>query len=141
MRRLGAVALMVSDHDEALDFYVRTLGFEVMSDVDEGAKRWVSVRPPGAETALVLARGPDGPRERVAYFLETDDFARDHAAMLAAGVRFEEAPRREPYGTVAVWRDPFGNRWDLIEPAEPLPSASTSPSSHTPSPSSSGSTR
>ena len=115
--RLAAVALMVDDHDEAIGFYVRRLGFELVEDADEGAKRWVTVRPPGAETALVLARGCDRPRERVAYFLQTDDFARDHAAMLAAGVAFEEAPRREPYGTVAVWRDPFGNRWDLIEPA------------------------
>ena len=116
-RRLGAVALMVGDHDEALAFYVGRLGFVLVEDVDEGHKRWVVVRPPGAEAALVLAVGSDRPPARVAYFLETDDFARDHAAMRAAGVRFEEAPRHEPYGTVAIWRDPFGNRWDLIEPA------------------------
>ena len=117
MRRLGAVALMVDDQDEAIAFYVGLLGFERIEDVDEGRKRWVTVRPPGAETALVLAVGSDRPPARVAYFLETDDFARDHAAMLAAGVAFEEVPRRELYGTVAVWRDPFGNRWDLIERA------------------------
>ena len=116
-RRISAVALMVDDHDAAIDFYVGTLGFELVSDVDEGRKRWVTVRPPGAETALVLAVGADGPRARVATSLQTDDFARDHAAMLAAGVAFEEPPRHEPYGIVAVWRDPFGNRWDLIEPA------------------------
>jgi catechol 2,3-dioxygenase-like lactoylglutathione lyase family enzyme len=82
------------------------------------------VEPPGGGAALVLARA-DGPEQRAAVgkqaggrvflFLETDDFARDHARMTAAGVLFEEAPRVEPYGTVAVWRDPFGNRWDLIE--------------------------
>ncbi len=115
-RRLSAVALMVDDHDEAIAFYAGALGFELVSDVDEGRKRWVTVRPPGAETALVLAVGEGGPRARVAYLLQTDDFARDHAAMLAAGVAFEEPPRREPYGTVAAWRDPFGNRWDLIGP-------------------------
>ena len=114
--RLAAVALMVDDHDEAIDFYVRRLGFDLLADVDGGTKRWVTVRPPGAETALVLATGADRPRERVAFFLQTDDFARDHAAMLAAGVAFEEEPRHEAYGLVAVWRDPFGNRWDLIEP-------------------------
>ena len=116
-RHLAAVAVMVDDHDEAIAFYVGRLGFELVEDRDVGGKRWVSVRPPGAETALILARGADRPPARVAYFLRTDDFARDHAAMTAAGVAFEEPPRREAYGTVAVWRDPFGNRWDLIEPA------------------------
>ena len=87
-------------------------------DSAEPAKRFVSVRPPGAETALVLAVGADGPRARVAYFLETDDFERDRTALIAAGATFEETPRDAPYGRVAVWRDPFGNRWDLIEPAD-----------------------
>ena len=117
MRRLGAVALMVTDHEAALRFYVGTLGFEVVEDARDGRKRWVTVRPPGAQTALVLAVGEDRPPARVAYLLETDDFARDHEAMRQGGVAFEEEPRTEPYGTVAVWRDPFGNRWDLIEPA------------------------
>ena len=121
MRRLGAVALMVDDQDEAIAFYVGRLGFELMEDVREARKRWVTVRPPGAETALVLAVGADRPPARVACFLETDDFARDHAAMRDAGVAFEEPPRREAYGTVAVWRDPFGNRWDLIERAGDRP--------------------
>jgi catechol 2,3-dioxygenase-like lactoylglutathione lyase family enzyme len=107
---------MVTDHDAALDFYAGTLGFEVVQDAFDGRKRWLTVRPPGAETALVLAVGADPAPSRVAYFLETDDFARDHEAMRAAGVAFEEEPRSEPYGRVAVWRDPFGNRWDLIEP-------------------------
>ena len=71
-------------------------------------------RAEGAEQKAAIGNQAGG---RVFLFLETDDFARDHAAMLAAGVRFEEAPRHEPYGSVAVWRDPFGNRWDLIGPA------------------------
>ena len=117
MRRLGAVALMVPGYDEGLSFYVDGLGFELLEDVDQGDKRWVLVRPEGGGAALVLAVGADGPRGRVAYFLETDDFDRDAARIVAAGGAFEEEPRAEPYGTVAVWRDPFANRWDLIQPA------------------------
>lgn len=119
--RLGAVTLMVPGYDEGIAFYVGRLGFDLLADADEGVKRWVVVRPSGGGTALVLAHGEDTPPRRVAYFLHTDNFARDHAAMLAAGVAFEEAPRREPYGTVAVWRDPFGNRWDLLEPTDGEP--------------------
>ncbi len=123
---IAAVALVVPDYDAAIAFYVRTLGFTLVQDLAVGpAKRWVTVAPPGpAETALLLAQA-DGPAQtaaignqtggRVFLFLKTDDFARDHAAMIAAGITFEEPPRREPYGTVAVWRDPFGNRWDLIQ--------------------------
>ena len=109
---------MVPDYDAGIDFYVGAMGFDLVADVPQGARRWVTVRPPGAQTALVLAVGEDAPPRRVAYFLETDDLARDRAAMEAAGVVFEEATRDEPYGRVAVWRDPFGNRWDLIEPAD-----------------------
>lgn len=126
--RISALALVVPDYDAAIAFYTGTLGFRLTADVDQGAKRWVTVTPPGGGAALLLARA-DTPEQaaaignqtggRVFLFLETDDFARDHAAMLAAGVHFEEAPRRESYGTVAVWQDPFGNRWDLIEPARP----------------------
>ena len=126
-RRLGAVALVVPGYDVALAFYVGVLGFELRSDEDMGqGKRWVTVAPPGAETALLLARAATGAQAaavgnqtggRVGFFLETDDFDRDHAAMHAAGVVFEEAPRDTSYGRVAVWRDPFGNRWDLIQPA------------------------
>ncbi len=128
--RIAAVTLVVPDYDDAIAFYVGTLGFELRSDEDMGGgKRWVTVAPPGAETALLLARAVN-PRQsavigsqaggRVGFFLCTDDFERDHARMRAAGVSFDEAPRDEPYGRVAVWRDPFGNRWDLIGP---LPSA------------------
>jgi catechol 2,3-dioxygenase-like lactoylglutathione lyase family enzyme len=122
--RLGALALLVPDYDAAILFFVSVMGFRLTADIDQGRKRWVTVEPPGGGAALVLARA-DGPEQRAAVgkqaggrvflFLETDDFVRDHARMTAAGVLFEEAPRVEPYGTVAVWRDPFGNRWDLIE--------------------------
>ena len=123
---ISALALVVPDYDLALAFYVDTLGFRLCEDIDQGTKRWVTVEPPGGGTRLVLARA-EGPDQRAAIgnqaggrvflFLSTDDFARDHAAMTAAGVIFEEAPRHEPYGSVAVWRDPFGNRWDLIGPS------------------------
>jgi catechol 2,3-dioxygenase-like lactoylglutathione lyase family enzyme len=122
--RLGALALLVPDYDAAILFFVSVMGFRLTADIDQGRKRWVTVEPPGGGAALVLARA-DGPEQRAAVgkqagdrvflFLETDDFARDHARMTAAGIVFEEAPRHESYGTVAVWRDPFGNRWDLIE--------------------------
>ena len=123
--RISALALVVPDYDAAIAFYVDKLGFRLCEDIDQGHKRWVTVEPTAGGTRLVLARA-EGPAQaaavgnqaggRVFLFLETDDFARDHAAMLAAGVTFEEAPRHEPYGSVAVWRDPFGNRWDLIGP-------------------------
>ena len=123
---LHAVTLVVDDYDRAIAFYVGTLGFQLLQDLDLGdGKRWVRVAPPGAaEGSLLLVRAVDAVQAaaignqtggRVGFFLQTDDFARDHAAMLDNGVIFEEAPRVEPYGTVAVWRDPFGNRWDLIE--------------------------
>ena len=121
---MGAVALIVPDYQAGLDFYVGKLGFNQIEDVDQGRKRWITVAPPGGGCALVLARA-DSPAQRAAIgaqgagrvwlFLETLDFAKDHAAMLAAGVVFEEAPRHEDYGIVAVWRDPFGNRWDLLQ--------------------------
>jgi len=125
-QRLFAVTLVVPDYQAALDFYVGKLGFEVIEDVDQGLKRWIRIAPPGVACglSLVLGRAEDDRQRRaigdqtggrVFLFLETDDFARDHEAMIAAGVSFDEAPRDESYGTVAVWRDPFGNRWDLIE--------------------------
>lgn len=125
--RLGAVALLVPDYDAAIDFFVSGLGFRLIADLPEPGKRWVVVEPPGGGTRLVLARPADAEQAamvgrqgagRVWLFLETDDFARDHARLMAAGVVFEEEPRHEVYGTVAVWRDPFGNRWDLIQPRE-----------------------
>ena len=127
MARLGAVSLLVRDYDEALAFYVGKLGFDHVEDTDMGGgKRWVTVRPAGGDTVLLLAKATtDEQRARVGdqaggrvwLFLETDDFARDHAAWMAAGVRFREEPRHEPYGKVAVFEDLYGNAWDLIEPA------------------------
>ena len=121
---VAAVALLVPDYDPAIDFFCTVLGFALTEDFDQGSKRWVTVQPKGGGVRLVLARA-EGPVQltaignqsggRVWLFLQTDDFARDHAHMLANGIEFEEAPRPEPYGTVAVWRDPFGNRWDLIQ--------------------------
>jgi catechol 2,3-dioxygenase-like lactoylglutathione lyase family enzyme len=126
-QRLSLTALLVADYDDAIDFYVRKVGFELVDDTDMGGgKRWVVVRPPGSDAALLLAeaKGDQAQRigdqggGRVMFFLETDDFARDQQRMLAAGVRFAEAPRHEPYGVVAVWEDLYGNRWDLIQPAQ-----------------------
>ena len=123
---ISAIALVVPDYEAGLAFYVGKLGFRLVDDIDQGRKRWVVVEPPGGGTRLVLARAEGAEQKaaignqaggRVFLFLETDDFARDHAAMLGAGVTFEEAPQNEPYGSVAVWLDPFGNRWDLIGPA------------------------
>ena len=125
---LFQVALIVRDYDEALAFYAGKLGFGIDEDSDlGGGKRWVVVRPPGSEAALLLARAGDESQAafvgrqgggRVFLFLRTDDFAADHARMLKAGVTFLEAPRTEPYGQVAVFEDLYGNRWDLIEPVK-----------------------
>jgi catechol 2,3-dioxygenase-like lactoylglutathione lyase family enzyme len=126
MSRLSLTALLVRDYDEAIGFYVGKLGFALAEDTDMGAgKRWVVVRPKGSEAGLLLAKATaeqaarigDQAGGRVFLFLQTDDFERDHAAWTAAGVRFLEPPRREAYGTVAVFEDLYGNRWDLIQPA------------------------
>lgn len=126
MQRLGAVTLLVPDYDAGIAFYVDALGFELLEDTDlGGGKRWVRVAPKNAETCLLLAKASTAEQSasigkqaggRVGFFLHTDDFARDHAAMLAKGVRFLEAPRVESYATVAVFADPFGNTWDLLQP-------------------------
>ncbi|MET0357850.1 MAG: VOC family protein [Pararhizobium sp.] len=125
---IARITLVVPDYDDAIAFYRDSLGFELLEDLDMGdGKRWVLLRPRGArETALLIAKA-DGAAQaaaignqtggRVVFFLHTDDFARDHAAMLAKGVAFREEPRHEPYGTVAVFADPFGNLWDLLQPA------------------------
>ncbi|WP_049623855.1 VOC family protein [Frateuria defendens] len=124
---IAALSLLVRDYDEAIAWYTRCLAFDVVEDTPlGGGKRWVLLAPPGArETRLLLARA-DGPAQqagigrqaggRVFLFLHVDDFHARHAAMLAAGVRFLEAPRGEPYGTVAVFEDLYGNRWDLLQP-------------------------
>jgi catechol 2,3-dioxygenase-like lactoylglutathione lyase family enzyme len=125
-RRLSLTALIVGDYDAAIDFYVNKVGFELVEDTDRGGgKRWVVVSPGPGSGALLLAKA-SGPEQaarvgdqtggRVFLFLQTDNFARDHGRMTAAGVRFLEAPRQEAYGTVAVFEDLYGNRWDMIEP-------------------------
>ena len=126
-RQIGAVTVLVRDYDTAATFYTTALGFAVVGDMDLGSgKRWLVLGPPGGGSRILLARAAGPEQEarigdqaggRVFLFLETDDFERDHRRMTAAGVRFREAPRREPYGTVAVFEDLYGNLWDLIEPS------------------------
>ncbi len=128
---LGLVAVVVSEYDPAISFFVDVLGFELAEDSpaltnDGRAKRWVVVRPPGAETGLLLARA-DGEEQaaavgkqaagRVGFFLHVDDFHAAYARMASTGVQFLTAPRTEPYGQVAVFLDIAGNKWDLIGPA------------------------
>lgn len=126
-RSIATIALLVADYDEAVTFYTAALGFLLLEDTDLGdGKRWVLVAPKGGTGVRLLLAKADGPGQaarvgnqtgrRVGFFLETDDFARDHAAFTANGVRFLEAPRHAPYGTVAVFEDLYGNKWDLIEP-------------------------
>jgi catechol 2,3-dioxygenase-like lactoylglutathione lyase family enzyme len=126
-QRISAVSLLVPDYDAGIAFYVGALGFTLIEDSDlGGGKRWVTVAPPGAgQTRLLLAQAADAEQQaaigrqaggRVFLFLETNDFAADHARMQEAGVHFLEQPRHEPYGVVAVFKDPFGNCWDLIQP-------------------------
>jgi len=125
-RHLALISLLVGDYDEALSFYVGKLGFDLIEDSDMGAgKRWVVVSPGPGGSRFLLARAADDHQAarigdqgggRVWLFLHTDDFAGDHARMSAAGVRFLEAPRHEAYGSVAVFEDLYGNRWDLLQP-------------------------
>jgi len=125
-QRLSQIALLVRDYDEAIAYYVGKLGFTLIEDtVLDAAKRWVTVAPKGGETRLLLAKAV-GERQlaavgdqsggRVFLFLQTDDFARDYAAYVERGVTFVREPIEEPYGTVAVLEDIYGNQWDLIEP-------------------------
>ena len=132
---IGLVSLVVRDYDEALAFYVGTLGFTLVEDtaVPEQNKRWVVVAPPGSTaTRLLLARAAN--REqlervgnqtggRVFLFLYTDNFERDYQAYQAKGVMFVREPKQEPYGTVAVFKDLYGNLWDLLQPRAPQPNA------------------
>ncbi|MBL8102831.1 MAG: VOC family protein [Anaerolineales bacterium] len=123
---INSVTCLVRDYDEAIDFFTSKLQFDLISDIplDEN-KRWVLVRPRGADgTSLLLAKAATPEQEgfignqtggRVFLFLHTDDFERDYKSMLSRGVEFLEEPRREEYGTVAVFRDLYGNKWDLLE--------------------------
>lgn len=145
MRRVALVTLVVDDYDEAIRHYTEALGFRLAEDTPRpDGSRWVVVEPDtntntdlGADTGagagtqstgLLLARAEgeaqrgrvgDQTGGRVGFFLHTDDFARDHARMTAAGVTFLEEPRHEAYGSVAVFQDLYGNRWDLLQPAPP----------------------
>ncbi len=124
---IAHIALVVRDYDEALEFYVGKLGFRVVEDTyqPEQGKRWVVVSPPGSSgTSLLLARASAPEQEvlignqtggRVFLFLQTDDFRRDYERMVAAGVAFVRPPSEAPYGTVAVFEDLYGNRWDLLQ--------------------------
>lgn len=131
MAHLGLAALVVKEYDPAIDFFVRVLRFELVEDVpsltnDGRPKRWVVVRPPGAETGILLARADGEEQERivdnqfagrVGFFLQVDDFDASYERMVAAGVTFVKPPRTEPYGRVAVFLDIAGNKWDLLGPA------------------------
>jgi catechol 2,3-dioxygenase-like lactoylglutathione lyase family enzyme len=123
---ITTVSLVVRDYDEAIAFYTGCLGFLLAEDTPlAGGKRWVRVAPPGEEGATLLlahattpeqaARVGDQTGGRVFLFLSTDDFWRDYREMQSRGVRFAEGPREEPYGTVAVFLDLYGNRWDLVQ--------------------------
>lgn len=126
-QRIGLVTLVVRDYDEAISYYIRKLGFLLVEDTRiDAAKRWVVVAPQGAtEGGLLLAKAANERQNaavgsqtggRVFLFLHTDDFHRDFAAYKERGVAFVEGPRQESYGTVAVFEDLYGNRWDLVEP-------------------------
>lgn len=125
-QHIGAISLLVRDYDEAIAFYTRQVGFALLEDTPITAeKRWVRVAPVGASgTCLLLARAADAAQAagigrqgagRVWLFLHSDDFWRDYRGMQERGVHFCEVPREEAYGTVAVWEDLYGNRWDLLQ--------------------------
>lgn len=122
--RLALFALLVPDYDPAIAFFT-AIGFSLVEDTPQDGKRWVVVRPPSGGSDILIARAEDDQRAaigaqtggRVGFFLQTDDFDRDAARITNAGGTFEETPRDEVYGRVAVFRDPWGNRWDLIQPA------------------------
>ncbi|MEO6444058.1 MAG: VOC family protein [Gemmatimonadaceae bacterium] len=129
--QLTLVALIVREYQPAIDFFVNVLQFELVEDMpsttnDGRPKRWVVVRPAGAATGILLARADGEPQRavvgqqfagRVGLFLRVDDFQDSYARMVAAGVKFVSSPRVEAYGTVAVFEDLEGNRWDLLGPA------------------------
>ncbi|WP_163572369.1 VOC family protein [Fodinicola feengrottensis] len=129
--QVGLVTLVVDEYDAAIAFFVDVLGFDLVEDSPSTAtngrpKRWVVVRPPGAETGLLLARA-DGPEQatvvgkqtagRVGFFLQVDDFESTYERLVSAGVEFVGPARTEPYGRVAVFVDIAGNSWDLLGPA------------------------
>lgn len=131
MSGIGLVSYLVRDYDEAIAFFTQCLNFDLVEDTPMGPnKRWVIVKPKnGAGAGLVLAQAKNEAETsrigaqtggRVFLFLETDDFARDYALFTKNGVKFNEQPRHEPYGTVAVFADLYGNLWDLLEQKKPV---------------------
>jgi catechol 2,3-dioxygenase-like lactoylglutathione lyase family enzyme len=127
MSTLATITFLVRDYDEAIHWFVNALKFQLVEDTDMGGgKRWVLVRPPSGQGSNLLLAKAATPEQlacvgqaaggRVAFFLNTSNFIKDHALMQSAGVIFNEAPRHEAYGSVAVFRDLYGNLWDLIEP-------------------------
>ena len=124
-QQISALALLVDDYDRAIAYYTQVLGFRLIEDTPQGpSKRFVRVSPPSGETALLLAKAAnpeqtarigDQTGGRVFLFLNTDDFWRDYNAYKTRGVDFTEEPRDEPYGTVVVFRDLYGNKWDLVQ--------------------------
>jgi len=124
MSRVATLALVVDDYDRAIAWFTRCLRFELREDIAMVDKRWVVVAPRGNSAQILLARASNAEQQaaignqaggRVWLFLETDDFATDHAHMLAEGVVFEDLPRHEDYGIVVVFHDLYGNRWDLLQ--------------------------
>ena len=131
-QRIGYITYLVRDYDDAISFFTQTLHFSLVEDTDlGGGKRWVLVTPPGAgECCLLLAKAATPAQQqcigaqaggRVFLFLHTDDFWRDYHDMQARGVAFVETPRQEPYGTVVVFEDLYGNRWDLLQLKSAIP--------------------
>jgi len=125
-RFIGAISLLVHDYDEAISFYVDKLGFYLLEDTDMGnGKRWVCVAPHDSDDTCLLLAKATSPEQlsrvgnqtggRVFLFFHTDNFQRDYEVMISKGVRFLEEPRYEQYGTVAVFEDLYGNKWDLLE--------------------------
>lgn len=125
---ISSISLIIPDYDQAKDFYIQKLGFELVQDVELApGKRWVAIRPLGAsETSIVLKKAESQAEQDaigkqaaggVLLILRTNQFDQDYAAMRQAGVTFLEAPRDEPYGKVVIFTDPFGHKWDLIQPA------------------------
>jgi catechol 2,3-dioxygenase-like lactoylglutathione lyase family enzyme len=131
MKTLAAITFLVRDYDEAIDWFCSKLKFELLEDSRvSDVKRWVRVAAPGKGSCLLLAKA-EGRQQveaignaaggRVAYFLHTANFAEDYAHMTTVGVTFLETPRQEPYGTVAVFADLYGNAWDMIQPSPERP--------------------
>jgi catechol 2,3-dioxygenase-like lactoylglutathione lyase family enzyme len=150
MQRIGHISVLVRDYDEAIAYYTTVMGFSLIEDTDlGGGKRWVRVAPRGAkESQLLLAKAKNNEElaavgrqsgGRVFLFLHCDDFWHDYRELVSHGVKFAEAPRNEGYGTVAVFEDLYGNRWDLLQlknqpnhPAEPTAASVTAAAGHPP---------